>query len=72
MKRAAIVSLARETREWVTPNELSAYLGCDVRTILRLVNADTLYAYRVGNRWRIPTEDARRAFPEKPQARAAS
>ena len=45
---------------------LAAYVGCDPRTILRLIAERTLPAFRVGRSWRIPTDVARAAFSATP------
>lgn len=47
---------------WVTPRELAQYLDCDPRTIIRMIDAKALGAYRVGRNWRIPIVEARRRF----------
>lgn len=62
MKRPPLVNLA--THEWpfVTPPDLARYLACDPRTIVRMIEAGSLNAYKVGRNWRIPTNEARRAF----------
>jgi excisionase family DNA binding protein len=62
MKRPTLCDLKSHTFPWVTPPELAGYLKCDPRTILRMIEAGTLYAYRVGRNWRIPTEEARQSF----------
>lgn len=62
MKRPTLQNLKTHQFPWVTPPELADYLKCDPRTILRMIEARTLYAYRVGRNWRIPIEDARLAF----------
>lgn len=71
-RRAPISSLATDTRDWVTPRELAAYLAVDVRTVLRMIREQSLYAYRVGRAWRVPTEAARRAFPSTVSSSRAS
>ena len=63
MKRAQLITLATFPYEWVTPLELAAYLRVDVRTVLRMIEGQSLFACRVGRHWRIPTNEARRAFP---------
>lgn len=64
MKRPPLVSLSAFPFDYVTPPELAAYVPCDRRTIVRMITeTHTLEAYRVGRNWRIPIEDARRAFP---------
>jgi excisionase family DNA binding protein len=47
----------------VSPVELADYLRCDARTIIRMIQTGALFAYRVGRKFRIPIEEARRAFP---------
>lgn len=63
MKRPPLLSLASHPRPFVTPPELARHLVCDRRTILRMIDGGTLHAVRVGRNWRIPIEEARRAFP---------
>lgn len=63
MKRPPLVNLATHTFGYVTPNELALYVGCDARTIRRMINDHAIRAYRVGRNWRIPTDEARRVFP---------
>lgn len=62
-KRPPLVNLATHDYQFVTPPELAAYLKCDRRTILRMIDTGALRAYRVGRNWRIATADARCAFP---------
>lgn len=62
MRRPPLEDLARHTFPWVSAPELAEHLQCDHRTILRMIEAGALDAYRVGRCWRIPTDDARRAF----------
>lgn len=62
MRRPPLLDLSTHEWPWVTPPELARYLKCDRRTILRMIDADTLLAYRVGRNWRIPTDEARDAF----------
>lgn len=63
MKRPALVSLADFPFDYVTPPELAAYIPCDRRTLVRMIEAGSIGAYRVGRNWRIPVEEAQRAFP---------
>jgi len=65
MKRRPIVSLATHPRPYVTPPELAAFLSCDPRTILRMIKTGSLPAFRVGRTWRVTTEQARQAFPDR-------
>jgi len=62
MRRPPLEDLAHHAYPWVTAPELAAYLQCDHRTVLRMIEAGSLDAYRVGRSWRIPTEGARRTF----------
>lgn len=71
MKRQALLNLATHQAAYVTPSDLAAYLPCDCRTILRMIYNGSLRAYRVGRNWRIPTDDARRAFPVQHLSRMA-
>ena len=64
LSRAPITNLASCEYHFATPKELAACERCDVRTILRMIAAGSLYAYKVGRRWRIPIEEARKAFPQ--------
>jgi excisionase family DNA binding protein len=63
MRRPPLVDLATYAHPFVTPRELATYLPCDPRTILRMIDAQSLHAYRVGRNWRVPIAEARRAFP---------
>jgi excisionase family DNA binding protein len=54
--------LATHVRPFVTARELAEYLDCDRRTIVRMIHAKSLHGTKVGRCWRIPTDDARRAF----------
>ena len=63
MKRPILQNLKTHQFPWVTPPELASYLKCDPRSILRMIDAQTLFAYKVGRNWRIPIEHARAAFP---------
>jgi excisionase family DNA binding protein len=47
----------------VTPPVLAEFVGCDRRTIVRMIEAGSVIAFRVGRTWRIPVSEARRAFP---------
>lgn len=47
----------------VSPPVLAAFVGCDRRTIVRMITDGTLLAFKVGRTWRIPVGEARRAFP---------
>jgi len=53
---------------YVTPGDLAKlpHVNCDPRTIIRMM--DQLKGYRVGRSWRIPTVEARRAFPLRKSA----
>lgn len=58
-----LTNLATYDRPHVTPPQLAAYLGCDVRTILRMLEEGSLFGFKVGRNWRIRTSEAQRAFP---------
>jgi excisionase family DNA binding protein len=47
----------------VTPATLAGYLSVHERTIMRMIDAGALHAFKVGREWRIPTDEARRVFP---------
>lgn len=68
-----IQDLATHPTETVTPKVLANYppVCCDVRTILRMVDAGSLVGYKVGREWRITVASAREAFPVE-RHRAAS
>ena len=71
MKQPPIVSLATYPRPYVSTANLAKFLGCDRRTLLRMVAQGELAAVRVGRNWRIPIEEARRAFPPVDHSRAS-
>lgn len=62
MRRPRLTDLATWPLPYVTPPELAGYLPCDTRTILRMIEQDALHAVRVGRRWFIPINEARRKF----------
>lgn len=62
MKRPRLTDLDTFPCAWVTPPELAEYLDCDRRTILRMIDAGSLPAIRVGRNWRIPVAEAKRRF----------
>lgn len=66
-----ISDLAAHEARAVTVHVLAAYLEVDERTVTRLINAGTLYAYKVGREWHISTASIRRAFPVEPHQRAS-
>ena len=59
---AMTINLATHPRPYVTAGELAEWLWCDRRTIVRMIHNGSLKGTKVGRNWRIPTEDARRAF----------
>ena len=59
-----IQSLATHAAPFVTVNVLAEYLEVERDTVVRLIKGGTLYAFKVGHEWRIPTEAARLAFPD--------
>lgn len=59
---APITDLARHPSLEVTVAVLAAFKECDERTVVRMIAAGTLDAYKVGREWRIPTNAARAAF----------
>lgn len=61
-KHAETVDLATHPRQFVHVKPLARSQGVDPRTIRRMIQAGSLYAYRVGREWRVPIEDACRAF----------
>lgn len=63
MRRPPLVSYDTYPHPWVTPAELAAFLGCDERTITRMIASRSLTAFRLGRRWCITLTEARRAFP---------
>lgn len=63
MKRPPLTDYNTFPFEWVTPVELAAKVKCDRRSILRMIDNDAIYAYRIGRNWRIPLDEARRVFP---------
>ena len=67
--RQRFATLAEHTRAWVAPSELARYEGCDKRTVLRMIEAGSIAAYKVGAHWRIHLEDAQQAFT--PRQRSA-
>lgn len=64
-----IVDLATHPSREVTLKVLAAYLQCDPRTLIRMMTdrEQSLVGYKVGREWRIPTSEARAAFPVKQQ-----
>lgn len=71
MKQPPITSLETYPLPYVSTKALAAYLCCDRRTLLRMIDSGDLHAIRVGRNYKIPIEEARRAFPHQ-GARAAS
>ena len=65
MKRRLADRLDRHACAWVTPPELAAYVECDRRMIVRMVDEGAIPSYRVarGRRRRINLADALAAFP---------
>lgn len=64
-RRRPIRDLMTHERGYVTPPELAHYVDCDPRTVRRMIEAGSLVAFKVGRDWRIPTNEARRAFHVK-------
>jgi excisionase family DNA binding protein len=64
MKRPLLTNLTDFPFDYVTPPELATYLDCDRRTIVGMIESKALGAYQVGRNWRIPLDEARRAFPQ--------
>jgi excisionase family DNA binding protein len=54
--------LATHRRPFVTAVELANFVGCDPRTIVRMISVGSLPGVKVGRSWRIPTAAARAAF----------
>lgn len=63
MKRPRLVDLGTHPVSFVTVADLAVYLLVDARTILRMIEDGALHAVKVGRVWRIPIDEARRAFP---------
>jgi excisionase family DNA binding protein len=70
-KRPALVDLVTHDYPFVTVPELASYLMVDARTLHRMIDDGSLHAVRVGRQWRIPIEEARRAFPVERASRAS-
>lgn len=68
MKRPPLTDLESYDWPYVTPGDLARldHVNCDPRTILRMIRE--LGGYRVGRNWRIPTDNAQRAFPRRRSA----
>lgn len=64
------VDLATYRGAHLTVSALAAWLECDTRTVIRMIQAKTLTAVKVGREWRIPTESARVAFHVQAQRNA--
>lgn len=60
-----VQELATHQPREMTVHVLAKYLEVDERTITRMISKGTLYAYKVGREWRIPTSDVSRAFPSQ-------
>lgn len=58
-----IADLATHPPLFVTVNVLAEYLEVERDTIVRMITAGSLFAYKVGREWRIPTQSAQAAFP---------
>jgi excisionase family DNA binding protein len=56
-------------RQWVGVPHLAKVIGCDRRTILRMIEAGSVKAERHGRCWRITWVEAKRAFPHTLAAR---
>lgn len=69
MKRVPLIDYDTFPHAWVTPRELAAFVECDTRTILRMIECGKVDACRAGRRWRIDISAARRAFPRQPVSR---
>lgn len=54
--------LATHRKPFVTAGALAEYLDCDRRTIVRMIQTDSLPGVKVGRSWRIPTDAARARF----------
>lgn len=63
MKRPPLRDLTSHPVSFVTVADLAAYLLVDARTVLRMIDDGALHAVKVGRVWRIPLDEARRAFP---------
>jgi excisionase family DNA binding protein len=57
-----ILDLSTHASPAVTVAVLAGYLECDDRTVTRMIESRTIWAYKVGREWRIPTREIRRAF----------
>jgi hypothetical protein len=72
MKHAATVNLATHPKPYVHVKPLARSQDCDPRRILRMIRAGALKAYRVGREWRIPIDEACRAFHVERQLGSAN
>jgi excisionase family DNA binding protein len=61
--------LSDAIRQWVGVPELAKAIGCDRRTILRMIAIGSVKAERHGRCWRITWVEAKRAFPHTLAAR---
>jgi excisionase family DNA binding protein len=61
---AALAAFDLETtpKRFVSASDLAGYLACDRRTIVRMINAGSLPATKVGRAYRIPADAARAVF----------
>lgn len=64
-QRQSLVDLDTFPHQHIMPRELAGYLRCDTRTVLNMIYAGSLFAYRVGRNYRIPIGEVRRVFPVK-------
>jgi len=66
-----ITDLSTHPTETVTPAVLAAHQRCDARTIIRMIECQTLVGYKVGREWRVLTASAREMFPLGTERRAS-
>lgn len=62
MSKHGNFDLSTHRRPFVTATELAEYLGCDRRTIVRMIHSGSLRGIKVGRCWKVPTDAAREAF----------
>jgi excisionase family DNA binding protein len=65
------VNLATCERAFISVRAVADYVGCDPRTIIRMIRERSLVAAKVGREWRVSTTDARRAFHVQLHQRAS-
>jgi len=62
------IDLSTWPKPFVSARQLAGYMDVVPRTIVRMIRDGALPGVKVGRSWRIPTDDARKAFSVETRA----